>query len=116
MFIHVPLISELGQLIFWCLVAKVQNSVGGECLTSRISAKSTLISSNLAHWSGDTRVSRSRVMSNIFKLLVKLLSSSSLINNPVICCDHLLIEYVVILWYTGFNSSSGLVHAVDDRH
>ena len=48
--------------------------------------------------SGDTKGARSRVVSNTFELSVKPLNPSSLVNNPVIC-DHLLIEYGVILQY-----------------
>jgi len=51
-------------------------------------SQSTLISSDLTH-SGDTRVARSRMVFNVFKLQLK----------PLVC-GHLSFEYRVILCFT----------------
>ena len=63
-------------------------------------AKSTLKSSELSHYSGDTKVARSRVVFIILMLSAKPLIKSSLINNFCHLLPHVIcMEYSNVLQY-----------------
>ena len=77
-----------------------------------VQAKCTVLSSDFT--SADTRPARSRMVSNISKLLVKFLINTkpiSLINNSVIN-DHSLIKCNVMLKFTDDTYLSAFVHGM----